>query len=317
MWPPDHLPFSIPEIHALAKKARPAFEACCERLHLNADLTPWLESAYLPLAAWIVRHKTESPMIVGINGAQGTGKSTLTALLTTMIDTGFELKVTGFSIDDIYLTRAEREHLATVIHPLMRTRGVPGTHDVALGLKTLQALKNAHPGDITPIPAFDKAVDDRKPVSQWPVWRGRADIILFEGWGVGARPQPEPALASPINDLERLEDPDGRWRRFVNEQLKGPYQRLFGLLDSLIMLKVPNMECVFRWRLEQERRLMKSSRAHPGRKLRLMSETELRRFIQHYERLTRWMIDEMPARADVVLELGVDHQIHEIKVNRD
>lgn len=317
MWPESHLPLPKQQIHTLAEKVLPEFRSCLRRLRIDDDLTMGLESIYLPLAAWIALHRPEKPMVVGINGAQGTGKSTLTALLTTILTTCFDLRVCGFSIDDIYLTRAEREHLAATIHPLLRTRGVPGTHDVELGIKTLTALQSAGPGDKTPIPGFDKALDDRKPVSQWLVWQGRADIILFEGWCVGARPQPDQVLATPVNDLEKLEDPDGRWRRYINEQLKGPYQRLFSCLDRLIMLKVPSMECVFRWRLEQERKLEQSVRAHPDQPLRLMNETELRRFIQHYERLTRWMIEEMPQRADVVLELGKDHQIHRIKVNRD
>ncbi len=317
MWPPERLPLPGQRIHSLATQALPVFQTRLKQLRIDDDLTPWLEPVYLPLAAWIVRHKAEKPLILGINGAQGTGKSTLTALLVTLLSTCFDLKVTAFSIDDIYLTRAEREHLARTVHPLLRTRGVPGTHDVELGIDTLTALRDAGPGDSIPIPAFDKALDDRKPLSQWPVWQGRVDIVLFEGWCVGAIPQPDQALETPVNELERREDPDGHWRRYVNEQLKGPYQRLFAHLDHLIMLKVPSMEWVFRWRLEQERKLAEFVTHRPERRFRLMGENELCRFIQHYERLTRWMIEEMPQRADIVLELGPDHQIHRIEVNRD
>jgi len=317
MWPPKHSALADEKIHALAEKALPAFLDRLRQLRVNDDLRPWLESVYLPLAAWIARHKRGAPLIAGINGAQGTGKSTLAALLTTLLSTCFDLKVAGLSIDDLYLTRAEREHLAATIHPLLRTRGVPGTHDVELGIKTLGALQAAGPEDTIPLPVFDKALDDRKPLSQWPVWRGEVDIILFEGWCVGARPQPRPALDTPINELERREDPDGRWRRYVNEQLEGPYQRLFAFLDHLIMLKVPSMECVFRWRLEQERKLAEFATDHSKGRLKLMNERELHRFIQHYERLTRWMLEEMPRRADIVLELGIDHQIHRIEVNRN
>lgn len=267
------------------------------------------------LAAWVADHKPPGPMILGVSGAQGAGKSTLTALLATVLTENFGLKVTGFSLDDLYLTYAERNHLAQTIHPLLITRGVPGTHDVALGVRTLEALKGTHPGDETPIPAFDKARNDRRPQREWPVWRGPVDIILFEGWCLGARPQAEEALREPVNDLERHEDPDECWRRYVNAQLAGSYQRLFALLDRLILLKVPNMECVFRWRLEQERKLAERYRSHSGQPLRFMDEAELKRFIQHYERLTRWMLEEMPERADVVIHLNPNHRFDHIQIN--
>ncbi|HHJ39828.1 MAG TPA: hypothetical protein ENJ86_10275 [Methylothermaceae bacterium] len=267
------------------------------------------------MAAWVNRQKSDSPLVLGINGAQGSGKSTLAALLQTILADGFQQRVAGFSVDDIYKTRAQREQLAKTVHPLLITRGVPGTHDVALGIRTIEALKQARPTDEIPIPAFDKAIDDRKPVEEWPIWKGPVDIILFEGWCVGARPQPEAMLADPVNELEAREDPDGTWRRYVNDQLKGPYQALFALLDRLIMLKVPDMAAVFRWRLEQERKLAELYRHNPGQRLKLMNENQLRRFIQHYERLTRWMLEDLPSHADIVLHLNHAHQIHQIQVN--
>ncbi len=259
------------------------------------------------LAAWVANHKLQAPMIIGVSGAQGAGKSTLTALLATMLTEDFGLRVASLSLDDLYLTRAERYHLSRTVHPLLATRGVPGTHDVALGIRLLKALKTAKEGNEIPLPAFDKATDDRRPRQMWPTWRGAVDIVLFEGWCVGARPQPEAALHEPISDFERYEDPDGCWRRYVNAQLEKTYPPLFALLDRLVMLKVPNMACVFRWRLEQEREL-----ARQGHALRIMDEVALERFIQHYRRLTLWMLEEMPHRADVVLTLGEDHQIHAI-----
>ena len=316
MWPTDHLPLPEAALNALATRVEPAFRRCCAELGLAADLTPLLQPVYLPLAAWIANHHRQGARVLGINGAQGTGKSTLTALLRTLLDAGFGLRAAGFSIDDIYLTRAERERLARTVHPLLITRGVPGTHDVALGIRTIEALKSAGPGARIPIPAFDKATDDRKPEARWPVWEGRCDVILFEGWCVGAVPEPEERLREPVNDLERTEDPDGRWRRYVNDQLKGPYRQLFAQIDRLIMLKVPSMACVFRWRLQQERQLAQRLAAEANAPLRIMDEDKLRRFIQHYERLTCWMLEEMPHRADIVLHLGEDHQIHTIQVNR-
>ncbi len=315
MWPSRHLPLPPDQLHPLADKVHPAFLSKCRSLELDTDLSPLLESVYLPLAAWIVRQKSDNPLVLGINGAQGSGKSTLSALLQAILVSGFQQRVVGFSIDDIYKTRAEREQLAKTVHPLLITRGVPGTHEVALGIHTIEALKQATAKDEIPIPVFDKATDDRKPMEAWPVWKGPVDIILFEGWCVGARPQPEAMLAEPVNELEAKEDPDGTWRRYVNDQLKGPYQNLFALLDRLIMLKVPDMAAVFRWRLEQERKLAELYRYSPHQPLKLMDENQLRRFIQHYERLTRWMLEDLPPRADIVLYLNPAHQIHQVQVN--
>lgn len=315
MWPADRLPLPPARLTELAQRLEPVFRRRCTELQLETDLTPQLGPVYLPLTAWITEHHRQGARVIGINGAQGSGKSTLTRLLQTLLEAGFGLRAAGLSIDDIYLTRSERERLARTVHPLLITRGVPGTHDVGLGIRTIEALKRAGPGDRIPIPVFDKAIDDRLPPEQWPVWEGRCDLVLFEGWCVGAVPESEERLEEPVNDLEREEDPDGRWRRYVNDQLKGPYQALFALLDRLLMLKVPSMECVFRWRLQQERHLAAQIQNQTAR-LRLMDEAQLRRFIQHYERLTRWMLEEMPARADVVLHLGEDHQIHRIQLNR-
>lgn len=265
-------------------------------------------SVLAELAAWIADHKLPGPTVIGVSGAQGAGKSTLTAHLATLLKEDFGLKVACLSLDDLYLTRAERGRLARTVHPLLATRGVPGTHDVALGIELLEALKS---GREVALPVFDKASDDRKPKSDWKLFQGPTDVILFEGWCVGARPQPEAALAEPASDLERTEDPDGSWRRYVNAQLQGSYRELFALLDRLVMLKVPDMACIFRWRLEQEKQLARQNRS--GHPLRIMDEAALERFIQHYRRLTLWMLEEMPHRADVLLTLGEDHQIHAIE----
>ncbi|XSG85280.1 MAG: hypothetical protein ACPW60_00815 [Methylohalobius sp. ZOD2] len=309
------------EIDALAEKVRPAFRARCRTLGVETDLTPWLAPVYLPLAAWVaaqtgkVNAKTPRPLILGINGAQGSGKSTVAALLATLLKEGFGLKAAGLSIDDLYLTRAEREKLARSVHPLLITRGVPGTHDVTLGIATLNTLKNARSGDRTPIPAFDKAVDDRKPKTEWPVWQGPVDVILFEGWCVGTRPQPEAALRESVNDLEKQEDSDGRWRRHVNDQLKGPYRCLFALLDRLLFLQAPDLDCVFRWRLQQERELAQRTCTPSSRPSRLMDESQLRRFLQHYERLTRWALADLPKHADAIMPLDRNHQPTPLQIN--
>ena len=202
------------------------------------------------------------------------------------------------SLDDLYLTLAEREALAERVHPLLITRGVPGTHDVRLGIETLEALK--HLGEVA-LPAFDKSSDDRRPVAEWPHVQAPVQVVLFEGWCVGAIPQGDTALAEPVNCLERELDVDGRWRRFVNDALRTDYQALFALVDMLILLQAPSFDVVYGWRLEQERKLREGA---DRRGSRIMNEAEIARFIAHYERLTRHILAEMPARADVVIRLN-------------
>lgn len=287
---------------------------------IGTDLHSVLKTVHIPLAAWLetARQRCGRPLVVGINGAQGAGKSTLCRLLQLILQREFGLRVAGFSIDDLYLTRAEREDLARTVHPLLATRGVPGTHDVTLGLRTIQALREARRGEGVAVPAFDKARDDRRPEAEWPVYRGPVEMILFEGWCVGASPQAEEDIAAPVNDLERREDADGTWRRFVNRQLAGAYDGLFAEVDFLILMQVPGMDSVFEWRRRQERQLAEAIRDSATDTNRsaflLMDDATLRRFIMHYERLTRHMLAEMPRRADVVLKLDERHGIEDIRV---
>ncbi|HEY9234233.1 MAG TPA: kinase [Phenylobacterium sp.] len=256
----------------------------------------FVEEVARPLADDIAGRADAPGLVVGICGAQGSGKSTLTAALARLLEMR-GLKAAVLSLDDLYLTHAERQALAAQAHPLLATRGVPGTHDIALGERLLEAL--AKPGRVA-LPAFDKARDDRV---AGPSFEGPADVVLFEGWCVGARSQRPEDLAVPINDLERKRDPDGAWRAYVNEALAGPYRRLFSRIDHLVLLQAPGFEAVLGWRLEQERKL-RERLAREGRDLaRVMSDEQVRAFVQHYERLTRWILAEMPGRADMVVPL--------------
>jgi D-glycerate 3-kinase len=240
-----------------------------------------------------------APFFVGICGSQASGKSTATAVLKRLLETR-GLRVADLSIDDLYLTREQRRDLAARVHPLLATRGPPGTHDLALAEDLFARLAQA--GTVA-LPRFDKAADTRRPAADWEPFAGPADIVLFEGWCVGARPQAAADLARPVNALERERDPDGRWRRFVNDALAGPYQSLFARLDRLILLQAPDFETVLGWRQEQERKLRERlSREGVGPGL-AMSDAEVALFIAHYERLTRHILAEMPPRADEVVRL--------------
>lgn len=243
-------------------------------------------------------------LTVGICGSQGSGKTTLAASLQELLKAR-GLAVAVISIDDLYLPRQQRFALAESVHPLLRTRGVPGTHDVELGLQTLHALTAS--GSVA-IPSFDKSRDDRRPRNAWPTVQAPMDVILLEGWCVGAVPQDPVCLSEPVNALERQSDADGTWRRFVNDSLAGRYQQLFARLDSLILLKAPGFEAVYGWRLEQEQKLREQVEAQGGDPSRVMSDVQVREFISHYERLTRHILDEMPARAEVVVSLDETRQ---------
>jgi D-glycerate 3-kinase len=236
--------------------------------------------------------------VVGVSGPQGSGKTTAVNAMTDLV-AARGLSVAKLALDDLYLPLEARRRLAAEVHPLLLTRGVPGTHDVDLGVRILDCLTK---GGAIDIPRFDKATDDRSPM----VWMHSGppmDVILFEGWCVGARPQGPSALREPVNALERERDPQGVWRAYVNAALAGPYQDLFAPIDLLVLLQPPGFEMVLRWRQQQERQLRAAS---PGGG---MSDAELSVFVQHYERLTRHIQAEMPVRADIVVKLAADRQV--------
>jgi D-glycerate 3-kinase len=288
-----------------SETASASFDRLIEDLALPADFAslPW----YRRIAAEIVRRAraTEEPLLIGLCGSQGSGKSTMAAFLRALLDTqGFPTAV--LSIDDLYLDKPERLALADTVHPLLGTRGVPGTHDLALGNKVIDALFAAAPGAATAIPRFDKASDSRLPRDQWDRFVGPARIVILEGWCVGATPEGPAALAEPINTLEAEEDPDGRWRTYVDAALAGPYAALFGRIDLLVFLRAPSFDCVFEWRRLQEEKLRAKT---GGNGAGLMDDAALARFIMHYERITRHLIETMPATAELVVALDTDHRI--------
>jgi len=275
---------------------------------LGQQFAEKIRPLYLPMAAWIAQQHDSQPLLVGINGAQGSGKSTLTGLLEILLRV-YGKRAVSLSIDDLYLSRHSRRQLAKTVHPLLITRGVPGTHDIPLANEVFDGLLQCDHADTILIPRFDKSIDDRLPIDSWLRVDGPVDIILFEGWCVGARAQPAEELTSPVNELESSDDGAGVWRSYVNDQLAGDYQQLFGQLDKLIMLKVPSMEQVYEWRGLQESKLLDVSANDAAG---IMNPSGLRRFIMHFERLTRYQIEEMPQRADVLMPLDKDHQIADV-----
>ena len=273
---------------------------------------------FRPLAKKLVVHKrkTSKTLVIGINGAQGTGKSTLADLLVHLFERDFGLTAVTISLDDFYLTRQQRERLAEDVHPLLKVRGVPGTHDIALAITTLQQLILAE--GVSTIPRFNKANDDRYPASQWDRVHGQIDIVVVEGWCLGVPAQNSEELMRPINDLESLEDVDGVWRNYVNQQLKDVYPALFAYMDLWIMLKAPSFDCIYQWRLQQELKLGSkiTMQAQEGDSdMNLMTENDLKRFIKFYQRITEHLMKSLPEKVDYIFELNERHDIQHFVQN--
>lgn len=276
-----------------------------------------LDAAYLhtagewfdPLAQTLAAQcrGTQKAQLVAVNGCQGSGKTTVSDYLASALREAHGLHVVSLSLDDFYLTHGEREALAAEIHPLFATRGVPGTHDMDLLRLTLQRLLGNNGREPVLIPRFDKANDDRHPAAKWDRVDMPIHLVLLEGWCLGARPQAPERLVKPLNDLERDEDTDGRWRTYSNDILRRDFLPLYALVDQWIMLRAPSFDCVHTWRQEQEQKLAAS--VAPERATRLMDDAALRRFIQHYERITRDCLRELPQRVNHLFELDAQRQI--------
>ena len=265
---------------------------------------------YLPISKIIYEffNKKKSTIIIGISGGQGSGKSTITNILKLILKKKYSLTVSNFSIDDFYKTRKIRQKMSKNIHPLFMTRGVPGTHDIKLVINCLKSLKKRSFKKIS-IPRFDKASDDRLIKKKWTTIKKKPDVVIFEGWCVSARPQSDKKLKNPINSLEKDFDKDLFWRRTVNLELKNNYKKAFKLIDKKIFLKVPNFSYVFKWRKLQERKLkFKSSGKN------IMSNTQVKKFIMFYERITKQMIKDLK-HNDIVISLDKNHRLYKIALN--
>lgn len=286
-------------------------DAFLQRERLPAAYRHTIEVALVPLADRIERRARLSDhlLLVGLCGAQGSGKSTAAAALVQLLQQ-VDLPAATLSIDDFYLPRAARAELARSVHPLLATRGVPGTHDVELAQATIDQL--AQPGEVL-VPVFDKARDDRRPHREWKRIEGPLRVVILEGWCVGARPQPGSELAEPVNALERDEDAQGIWRRYVNDALAGPYRALYDRLSPMVLLQAPSFEVVHGWRAEQEQKLRERLQREGGDLSRLMDDAAIARFIAHYERVTRHILAEMPGRADHLVRLSANRSAQWIR----
>jgi len=275
----------------------------------KAEKITILKKFYIPMSFWIERKykKKGKTLFLGVSGGQGSGKTTVTGILKIILKKFFKRQIHVSSIDDFYKTLEERNKMSNKIHSLFKTRGVPGTHDINLVKKFFNFIKKEKFRKIK-LPKFEKARDDRLKKKYWHSLKKRPEIVILEGWCVGAKPQSNSLIRKPINILEKYEDRDLMWRKHVNEKLKKEYKNLFAMIDHLIFMKVPNFNMVFKWRLLQENKLRKKSYL----RTKVMSYNEIKRFIMFYQRITLQMIKDLSKSASVVMLLKKNHEIKKV-----
>ena len=275
----------------------------------KAEKIKSLKKIYIPISFWIENEykKKGKTLFLGLSGGQGSGKTTVVKILKIILKKFFKRKIHVSSIDDFYKTLKDRNKMSYTAHPLFKTRGVPGTHDINLIKKFFYFIKRKN-FKKTKLPKFDKSIDDRLKKKYWFNVKERPEIVILEGWCVGAQPQPNFLIKKPINILEKYEDQDLIWRKHVNEKLKREYKKLFAMIDCYIFMKIPNFNMVFKWRLLQENKLRKVLRY----KKKIMSYNEIKRFIMFYQRITLQMVKDLSKSASVVMLLNKNHEIKKV-----
>ena len=270
-----------------------------------------LKSYLIPICFWIVKKSNKkSPLIIGLAGGQGTGKTTIASIISLILKKYFKLKVFKISIDDFYKTRNERKKISKSIHPLLMIRGVPGTHDYKIIYEFFKKIKNKKIAKFR-LPKFDKSKDERYNKKFWYKIDSKPDVIIFEGWCVGAKSQKNSKLIKSINSLEKISDQNFVWRKYVNLQLKKNYKNLFKQIDEIIYLKANNFKILQKWRIKQEKVLWLKSKNK--RSLRIMNRSDIINFMQTYQRITQNMFKDAPKYASIVIKLNSNHQINSIK----
>jgi len=266
-----------------------------------------LKTFLIPMCFWITKKtNNKKPYFVGLAGGQGTGKTTISSIIKIILEKYFKLKVFKISIDDFYKTRKDRLNLSKKTHPMLATRGVPGTHDVQMMLNFFKKVKSKNFKKID-LPNFNKAVDDRFSKKNWYNINEKPDVIIFEGWCVGAKAESNKTLKKSINLLEKSNDQKLIWRKYVNHQLRNNYKKLYSQLNCMIYLKAKNFSLLQKWRLKQEHKLWLKTKKSSNHKI--MSKGDVINFMQTYQRVTENMFKKMPKYASIILNLNSNHQI--------
>ena len=273
-----------------------------------------LRSFLIPVCFWMAKKvKKNKTMIVGLSGGQGTGKTTISSIIKIILEKYFKLNVFKISIDDFYKTRKERIILSKKVHPLLKTRGVPGTHDIDMMLNLFRKVKAKKLKSLS-LPKFDKSIDDRLSKNKWYKVKSKPDIVIFEGWCVGAKSQSTKQLIKPINSLERFNDKSMKWRKYVNLNLKNKYKKFHSMMDCLLYLKAENFALLRKWRLIQEKKLKIKNKNKKNSKV--MNKQEVLNFMMTYQRITEHMFKTATKHSSIVMSLNGHHQITKLKYNK-
>ncbi|MEL6815051.1 MAG: glycerate kinase, partial [Cyanobacteria bacterium J06598_3] len=224
-------------------------------LPLAGPWTAWivpLWTFWLPLAQQLDQQQRalKAPFIQGILGGQGTGKTTLTRILNLILGHLGQQSV-GLSIDDLYLTYAQRRVLKKQ-DPRFIWRGPPGTHDIELGIRTLAQLKCAEPAGTFELPQFDKSLHGGQGDRTTPLSIAAPTIVLFEGWFVGTQPVAETVftVGSPLPE-PIVSAADRDFAAECNRKLHD-YLPLWNQLDSLLVLAPTDYRRSQQWRQQAE-----------------------------------------------------------------
>ncbi len=293
-------------------KASTLLEAFAEEEDLPLGFLETGRAYYLPFIQKLdlMLARRDAPLVLGINGCQGSGKSILGKLITKYFNELSTFPCNCLSLDDFYLPLKDREHLASTVHPLLVTRGVPGTHDIGLLDGIIRRCKaREHFECCSPI--FDKIRDDRTNEVHMLYFGASTSLVIIEGWCVGLNAELADNLTVPISEFEILNDANGKWRFFVNDKLANEYQSLFSQIDVLCVLQAPSFDAVLQWREEQEIRAWKR-RAESDLGIQdqqPMKRHEITNFIEHFKRLTLHGLNSLPSRAHCGWYLNYERKV--------
>ncbi len=281
-------------------------EFCQTHLRMQPQMvSEVLYNFWLPLATKLVSHRQQlnRPLIQGILGGQGTGKTTLCRVLA-LIFQHLGYQTLSLSLDDLYKTYGDRQILKQY-DPRLIWRGPPGTHDVELGLNLLDKVRNCE--FPVSVPRFDKSAHNGAGDRTTPEIVANADIVLFEGWFVGVRPialstfdHPPPPIITPE---------DQAFARDMNRNL-GDYLPLWERLDGLIVLYPKDYRLSLEWRKQAEREMIAAGKSG-------MTDSEVEQFVKYFwcslhpELFIKPLI-ESPKLVDLVIEINSDHSFGNI-----
>jgi D-glycerate 3-kinase len=232
-----------------------------------------LWTLWLPLAMQLAssRQQLERPLIQGILGGQGTGKTTLATVLNLIL-TQLGYRTLSLSLDDLYKTYAERQDLQKK-DPRLIWRGPPGTHDVELGKQLLDQLRQPNQRQSILVPRFDKSAWGGAGDRTTPERVEGVDIVLFEGWFVGVRPI-DPALFDAPTPAPIRTTTDRTFAREMNEQLKA-YLPLWERLDRLMLLYPSDYRLSQLWRRQAEQQMIATSKSG-------MTDEQVDKFVEYF-----------------------------------